>query len=538
VSTDTDAPPYHPAHDEPPAEHVPAPTSSAAVAGRRTSAPPPHDTDAEEAVLGAMLWTLDACDAAIETGLEPEHFYVAHHQAWYAAACACLAAGEKPDPITVNARTSAPSGDQINRLQALVISAPVSTSAGTYARRVQHCARLRQLAAATIEISDTARSGDLDRALDQLHRLTTNLPTDDTDTSWAPVDLAAIRTGDTAPGPTMLARDDGLCLLYTGKVHAFNAEPESGKSWLALWATAERILAGEHVVYLDFEDDGATIDGRLQALGLEPDQIDAGLSYIHPHDPVDAVATAQLERVLAEHHPTLVVIDGVTEVMSINGWSINDNDDIARFFLALPKRIARHGPAVVLIDHVVKDKESRGRYGIGGQHKLAGIDGATYTLEVTRPWGLGLDGASRISVTKDRPGHVRGGSLEGRFVGEFRGQSIDGGAMHCSLSARSHTGGAPARTRPTNLMEQVSKAVRELNEAGVEPTKNAVANEVPSKKANVLIAIDQLVSERFLSVVAGANNARHLRSLRPYSQAMDPESDAWVGTERTPEGDL
>ena len=187
---------------------------------------------------------------------------------------------------------------------------------------------------------------------------------------------------------------------------------------------------------------------------------------------------------------------------------------------------------------MVKDKESRGRYGIGGQHKLAGIDGATYTLEVTRPWGLGLDGASRVNVTKDRPGHVRGGSLEGRFVGEFRGQSIDRGAMHCSLSARSHTGGAPARTRPTNLMEQVSKAVRELNEGGVEPTKNAVANEVPSKKANVLIAIDQLVEEKFLQVVNGPNNARHLRSLRPYSQAMDPASDAWVGGDRTDGDDL
>ena len=537
MSTDTDAPPYHPAHDEPPAEHAPEPVATTRAA-RRNGAPPPHDTDAEEAVLGAMLTSLDACDAAIETGLEPEHFYVTHHAAYYAAICACLVAGEKPDPLTVNARLTEPHSDHTNRLLAAQIATPVISSAGTYARRVQHCARLRTLAAATIEISDTARSGDLDLDLDQLHRLTTNLPTDDADTSWAPVDMAAVLTGETPPGPTMLARDDGLHLLYGGKVHAFNAEPESGKSWLALWACAERILAGEHVVYLDFEDDAATIGARLQALGLTDHHILTGLTYVHPHDPVDAVATAQIERLLAEHHPTLVVIDGVTEVMSINGWSINDNDDIAKFFLALPKRIARHGPAVVLIDHVVKDKESRGRYGIGGQHKLAGIDGATYTLEVTRPWGLGLDGASRISVTKDRPGHVRGGSLEGRFVGEFRGQSIDGGAMHCSLSARSHTGGAPARTRPTNLMEQVSKAVRELNEGGVEPTKNAVANEVPSKKANVLIAIDQLVEEKFLQVVNGPNNARHLRSLRPYSQAMDPASDAWVGGDRTDGDDL
>ena len=40
--TDLDAPPYHPAHDEPP-EY--APTGANARAARRSSAPPPHDTD-------------------------------------------------------------------------------------------------------------------------------------------------------------------------------------------------------------------------------------------------------------------------------------------------------------------------------------------------------------------------------------------------------------------------------------------------------------------------------------------------------------
>ena len=54
--TDLDAPPYHPAHDEPP-EY--APTGANARAARRSSAPPPHDTDAEEAVLGAMLISPD-----------------------------------------------------------------------------------------------------------------------------------------------------------------------------------------------------------------------------------------------------------------------------------------------------------------------------------------------------------------------------------------------------------------------------------------------------------------------------------------------
>ena len=537
MSTDTEAPPHHPAYDEPPPEYAPEPPVTTRAA-RRNGAPPPHDTDAEEAVIGAMLTGLTACDAAIETGLEPEHFYVVHHQAYYAAICACLVAGEKPDPITVNARLSEPHRDHYNRLTAAQVATPVLSSAATYARRVQHCARLRQLAAAAIEISDTARNGDLDRALHQLHNLTTHLPTDDADTSWAPIDLTAVFDGDGPPAPTMLTRDDGLCLLYGGKVHAFNAESESGKSWLALWATAERLLAGEPVLYLDFEDDAQAIVGRLQALGLTRADIEGRFHYLRPADRIDAVATATLERLLVDHRPTLAIIDGVTEVMAQNGWSINDNDDVAQFLLALPRRIARHGAAVVLIDHVTKDKEGRGRFALGAQHKLAGIDGAAYTLEVTEPFGIGRNGAARINVTKDRPGHVRGGSFEGRFVGELRVQSLPEGAVHLSLNARSHGSGAPARTRPTNLMEQVSKAVAELNEAGIEPTKNAVATEIPSKKTNVMAAIGHLVEEHFLEVVAGPNRAQNLRSLRPYRQAMDPQSDAWVGAERTPEDDL
>lgn len=536
--TTTDAPPYHPAHDEPPPEYAPAPTGATARAARRHQAPPPHDTDAEEAVLGAMLTSLDACEAALDAGLEPEDFYVVHHAAYYAAVCACVIAGEKPDPITVNARLAEPSNDHINRMLGLQVGVPVLSSAATYATRVRTCARLRQLMGAALDIADTARGGNLDGALDQLHRLTTTLPTDDTDTSWAPLDLTTVFDGDGPPAPAMLTRDDGLCLLYAGKVHAFNAESESGKSWLALWAAAERLLAGEHVLYLDFEDDAQAIVGRLQALGLTRADIEGRFHYLRPADRIDAVATATLERLLVDHRPTLAIVDGVTEVMAQNGWSINDNDDVAQFLLALPRRIARHGAAVVLIDHVTKDKEGRGRFALGAQHKLAGIDGAAYTLEVTQPFGIGRDGTARINVTKDRPGHVRGGSLEGRFVGELRVQSLPEGAVHLSLSARSHGSGAPARTRPTNLMEQVSKAVKEQNEAGIEPTKNALASEIQSAKKNVLAAIAQLVEEHFLQVVHGPNNAQMLRSLRPYRQAMDPRSDAFVGAERTPEEDL
>jgi len=88
-------------------------------------------------------------------------------------------------------------------------------------------------------------------------------------TSWAPVDLAAvIHHGYLDAPPQMLARSDGACLIYPEKNHVFSGEPESCKGWAALHLAAERIRAGEHVAYLDFEDVAATVIPRLSPSGL------------------------------------------------------------------------------------------------------------------------------------------------------------------------------------------------------------------------------------------------------------------------------
>src|SRR4051794_11071824 len=60
---------------------------------------------------------------------------------------------------------------------------------------------------------------------------------DDQDpSSWEPVDLARIlkEDADPEPPPKMLARSDGECLLYAGKIHLFAGEPEGAKGWAAM----------------------------------------------------------------------------------------------------------------------------------------------------------------------------------------------------------------------------------------------------------------------------------------------------------------
>ena len=95
--------------------------------------------------------------------------------------------------------------------------------------------------------------------------------------------------------------------------------------------------------------------------------------------------------------------------------SLLDNSDIAQWQRLLPKRIADEtGAAVVAIDHVTKSKEAQGRWAIGGQHKLAGVTGATYKVTNTRKLARSIDkpvtGSSTVTVEKDRPGWVRGKS--------------------------------------------------------------------------------------------------------------------------------
>ncbi len=63
--------------------------------------------------------------------------------------------------------------------------------------------------------------------------------------TWEPANVAAILAGGLRRlEPRMLKREDGAALLYPGKIHAFNAAPEEGKSWLALAACRERLRLG------------------------------------------------------------------------------------------------------------------------------------------------------------------------------------------------------------------------------------------------------------------------------------------------------
>ena len=264
-----------------------------------------------------------------------------------------------------------------------------------------------------------------------------------TPTTWAPVDLTAALAGDDLPPAALFKRTDGNRLLYEGRVHWFLGESESCKSWAWQHVAADVVAKGGDVLVVDFEDDERGVVARLRSLGLSVQAIAEHLVYLRPDEALydrhgnPTPGAVELADVLTARTYRLAVIDGVTEAMTTEGLALGENTDVARWSRMLPKRIADLGPAVVVVDHVVKDRESQGRYAIGGQHKLAGLTGAAYKFVTLRPLarakrGEPVDGTVAITVTKDRPGHVRAFAAEGK-VGTLTITAWPDGGVTCRL---------------------------------------------------------------------------------------------------------
>jgi hypothetical protein len=239
---------------------------------------------------------------------------------------------------------------------------------------------------------------------------------DEDESTWKPIELAGYYDGLFAePIPTILKRTDGNGLLYQGKVHSIYGESESGKSWIAQIATAECLKSDKKVIYIDFESDANDIVNRLKVLGVSKAHLLQYFTYIRPDGPRE-VDDPYWKAILEPDCATLVVIDGVTEALTMWGGQTKDNDEITRWMRIFPRTIAKaNGAAIVLIDHVTKSTETRGRFAIGGQSKLATIDGAAYLVEPIELLSPGRIGTLTMRVTKDRPGLVRKHSGTGRI---------------------------------------------------------------------------------------------------------------------------
>lgn len=331
--------------------------------------------------------------------------------------------------------------------------------------------------------------------------------------SWEAIDLTPVLNGErVTPAPAVFARCDDVKLLYPGRLNLFIGETESCKSWGAALAVAQELALGHHVVYVDFEDTPESAVERLRSLGSAPDQIASFLTYIQPDGAFDDLAKIMVEEVLATRGPpSLAVIDGVTEAMSQVGLDPNDGPSVAAFYASFPRWLARTGAAVVLVDHVTKSAEGRGRWAIGSERKLSGLDGAAYLFDTIVPFGRGRTGKVKITVSKDRCGHVRQHEGVGRTIALLELKSWPDGGITATMEVP-EAADVTGSFRPTYLMEKLSTAI--IENPGL--TTRALRSAVSGKNDAKDLALELLVNEGFVDVEPGPRGARRHVSRTPF----------------------
>jgi hypothetical protein len=316
--------------------------------------------------------------------------------------------------------------------------------------------------------------------------------------TWQPVDIAPILDGQwTPPTPSVGSRGDGVGLFYPGKAHTVASESEAGKTWFALSAVIDEIGAGKNVIYIDFEDDAGPMVTRLLTLGLAAESLRQHFHYIRPEGPVGSgINLDDLNQLCEAARPTLGILDGITEAMTLHGLDPLDNADAAKFGRMLPRHIAQRGAACVSLDHVTKNGETRGRYSIGAVHKLNALDGAAYVLENRDPFGIGLTGRSTIRIAKDRPGQLRRHALPGAGGMHWFGDLV--------LTSHSETYGElevqppherDPHWRPTALMQAIADAISARGPLSQRRLRIAVQG----KNESISTALEFLILDGFVS---------------------------------------
>lgn len=481
---------------------------------------PPHDLRAEAAILGAALLSREALEV-LAVDLRPGDFYDPRHQAIAAALTRAWENDGANDPISVlddlNRRgETAKWGEYpIAVLLELQQEAPATRGAPVtrWAGIVHDHATARRLLGVALNLAEEALDpGDVHALVLRAQEAVGDVAANNgarTYSSLIEFDVAALVAGDLElEQPQLLTREDGRSMLYAGKMHSLQSDPSVGKTFLALAACAEVLRLGGAAVFVDYEDTAQGVVGRLLALGADGDDVAQRFRYVTFDGPVATAELLDLDRILDTLNPDLVVIDGVAVALARDGLDENSNADVARWFERVPKPLARTGAAVLLLDHLAKDREKRGRHARGAGHKLAAIDGAAYELIVVEPFSRTKAGKFRLKISKDRPG----------AVGEV-------GADAAVVSLEPHADGARVilRVDPPGLLERVHQKptyVMGMISTALEGSKVPVSaatlrNLVAAKPRVVDAALAHLKAEGFV-IDDRKGRSTYLRLVRPY----------------------
>ena len=223
------------------------------------------------------------------------------------------------------------------------------------------------------------------------------------------LDVAAMLDGTLPepPEPVLLERSDGACLFYAGEVNVLFGDPECGKTMVADAAAAEALGDGRRVAIVDLDHNGPTSTlTRLLMLGAPIAALrdPSRFRYVEPDDQEHLLGVVDHLRLW---RPAVAVVDSLGELIPLMRGSSNSPDDFTVVNSRVMKPLAVAGAAVIGIDHLAKNADSRDKGSTGTAAKRRVLGGSSIRVKLLEPFTPGKGGKALLTVNKDRHGGLR-----------------------------------------------------------------------------------------------------------------------------------
>jgi 5S rRNA maturation endonuclease (ribonuclease M5) len=210
-----------------------------------------------------------------------------------------------------------------------------------------------------------------------------------------------------APEPVLLRRQDGHAIFYAAQVNYIFGDPESGKTLLVQAAMAEAMVDHRKVMFIDIDHNGAVATlCRLLDMGVPEKALrDPELfRYVEPEDKAHLMAVVKDAKLW---RPAVAGVDSIGELLPLLGLNSNSPDDFTIAHTAVLKPLAHAGAAVLAVDHLPKNAETRAAGPTGTAAKRRTIGGVSIRVTINEQFAPGRVGSAYLSLNKDRHGGLR-----------------------------------------------------------------------------------------------------------------------------------
>jgi hypothetical protein len=335
--------------------------------------------------------------------------------------------------------------------------------------------------------------------------------------SWTPINLNAL-----PEHPPVQPTLGSVGLVYPGKRHVFSGPQETAKTLAAYAIGLEVVRQNGTLILIDFEMGAWDARNRLRELGAQPNDLDR-IHYLEPSDP----ATDRTMPGLLTLHPALVIVDAAAGAYDLQGLDDNKRQDVERFTRLYVRAFWKAGVATIVLDHVVKNTETRGKYAVGSERKVGGAD-VHLGFEVISPISRGSRGLYKIVTHKDRGGFLKRGNLANmeldsdpdthQITWEFKPADSDEG---------------DGWRGPTRLMEKVSAYLDKHPEGA---SRTHLEEAIMGRAGYVRKAMDALIARGYVAETPGPRNARILTNITSYSEKDEETSPRPTPSHPVPDG--